>query len=133
VRITRRALIGCGLAMAGVGLVAGRGEVAEAQIALPPPTADLRVEWDLGKDRRGNLLLSGYVYNARVGYYASAVHLRITGTDRTGRVVVDTTAHVYGDVLPQGRSYFEVRLASLEPTYRVTVTSVDFRSYGVGH
>ncbi len=128
--LARRGLLTGALAT-GSALAVGRGR-ALGQIALPPPTADLRVDWDLGKDRRGNLLLSGYVYNARAGYYAAAVRLRITGTDRTGHVVVDTSAQVFGDVPPQGRSYFEVRIASLEPTYRVTVTSVDFRSYGVG-
>jgi hypothetical protein len=128
-RVTRRGLLAAALAVAPA---LGPGRRARAQIPLPPPIADLRVEWDLGKDRRGNVVLSGYVYNGRAGYYAAAVHLRVTGTDRTGRVVVDTTTQVFGDVPPQGRSYFEVRLASLEPTYRVTVTSVDFRSYGVG-
>jgi hypothetical protein len=130
-RIARRALVGGALATVAARIL-GDGAAAEAQVALPPATADLRVEWDLGRDRRGNLILHGYVNNARAGYYAAAVHLRITGTDRSGRVVVDTTAQVYGDVPPQGRAYFEVRIASLEPTYRVTVTSVDFRSYGAG-
>lgn len=128
-RVTRRGLLAAALAATPA---LGPRRRALAQIPLPPPTADLRVEWDLGKDRRGNVVLSGYIYNTRAGYYASAVQLRVTGTDRTGRVVVDTTAQVFGDVPPQGRSYFEVRLASLEPTYRVTVTSVDFRTYGVG-
>jgi hypothetical protein len=128
--IARRGLLAGGLA-AAAGRILGRG-AAEAQIPLPPATADLRVEWDLGRNRRGDLVLSGYVYNGRAGYYATGVQLRITGTDRSGRVVVDTTTQVYGDVPPNGRSYFEARIASLEPSYHVTVVSVDFRTYGTG-
>ena len=106
--------------------------IVPAQVSLPALTADLRVEWDLGKDRKGNPALSGYVYNARAGYWAAAVHLRITGTDRTGRVTVDTSAQVYGDVPPGGRSYFEVRVPTWDLIYHVTVTGVDFRAYGTG-
>ena len=128
----RRALV--------VGLVGGLAgaavprlaQVARAQLPLAPLSADLRVEWDLGKDRRGNLVLSGYVYNNRTGYHASGVRLRVTGTDRSGRVVVDTVVPVYGDVPPQGRAYFEVRIASLEPSYHVNVVGVEFRAYGAG-
>ena len=104
---------------------------ADAQVSRPAD-ADLRVEWDLDRDRRGNHRLSGYVYNDRTGYYASHVQLRITGTDRSGRVVVDTSLGVYGDVPPKGRSFFETPIPSLDPTYRVTITAVDYRTYGTG-
>jgi hypothetical protein len=126
--MSRRRTLGLG-ALILLGAMPGWTPAA-AQINLPPPLADLRVEWDLGRDRKGNAILSGYVYNARAAASAAGVQLRITGTDRTGRVVVNLTAEVRGDVPAGGRSYFEVRVPTWDLAFHVNVVAADFRGHG---
>jgi hypothetical protein len=104
---------------------------ATAQI-VPAAVPDLRVEWDLGRDRKGNPILSGYVYNARAGATAAGVQLRITGTDRAGKVVFNVTIQVHGDVPASGRSYFEVRVPSWDLAFHVNVVAADFRGQAGG-
>ncbi len=109
------------------GLLAGPGQTQE-----PVAVADLRVEWELDRDRKGNPILGGYVYNARAGAFAADVQIRITGTDRTARVVYDVTVRVYGDVPPGSRSYFGARIPTWDLAFNVTILSAEFRGYGGG-
>ena len=122
------------LALGGLLLLRGLlGPVpARAQISAPVAVPDLRVEWDLSRDRKGNPILSGYVYNARAGESAAGVQLRITGTDRAGKLVFNVTTQVHGDVPAGGRSYFEVRVPSWDLAFHVNIVAADFRGQGGG-
>jgi hypothetical protein len=59
--------------------------------------------------------------------------LRVEGTDsedRRGRPVM--SGYVLGDVPPSNRSYFEIKAPAKAASYRVTIASFAWRSYGAG-
>ncbi len=43
-----------------------------------------------------------------------------------------TTGFVFGDVPPSDRSYFEVKAPAKAASYRVTVQTFSWRTYGAG-
>jgi hypothetical protein len=124
--IARRAGI-----LAALLLFMGAGSVA-AQGFSRPADADLRLEWAGAEDRRGRPLVSGYVYNQRAGSYATSVQLLVEAVDASGQVVGSTSGFVLGDVPPSSRAYFETRAPAKTASYRVTIQSFSWRTYGAG-
>lgn len=124
--IARRAGI-----LAALLLFMGAGSVG-AQGVSRPADADLRLEWAGAEDRRGRPLVSGYVYNQRAGAYATSVRLLVEALDASGQVVGSTSGFVLGDVPPSSRSYFEIRAPAKAASYRVTIQSFSWRTYGAG-
>ena len=105
---------------------------AGAQGFSRPAEADLRLDWSGSDDRRGRPQVSGYIYNARAGSYATGVQLLVEALDAAGQVVGSTRGFVIGDVPPSDRSYFEVRAPAKAASYRVTIQSFTWRAYGAG-
>ncbi len=105
---------------------------ARGQVFGRPTEADLRVEWTATEDRRGRPVVSGYVYNLRGGSFASGVLLLVEALDGSGQVVGSTTGSVVGDIPPSDRSYFEIKAPAKAASYRVTVRSSAWRTYGAG-
>lgn len=105
---------------------------AIAQVQTRSVDSDLRVEGSGSEDRRGRPVVSGYVYNQRAGSYAVSVRLLVEALDGSGQVVGSTSGYVLGDVPPSNRSYFEIRAPAKAASYRVTIASFAWRSYGVG-
>ena len=124
--IARRAGI-----LAALLLFMGAGPVA-AQGFSRPADSDLRLEWAGAEDRRGRPLVSGYVYNQRAGSYATSVQLLVEAVDASGQVVGSTSGFVLGDVPPSSRAYFETRAPAKAASYRVTIQSFSWRTYGAG-
>lgn len=124
--IARRAgILAALLLFMGAGSVAGQG-------FSRPADSDLRLEWAGAEDRRGRPLVSGYVFNQRAGYYATSVQLLVEALDASGQVVGSTGGFVLGDVPPSSRSYFEARAPAKAASYRVTIQSFSWRTYGGG-
>jgi hypothetical protein len=105
---------------------------ARAQVEARSVDRDLRVEWTASEDRRGRPVVSGYVYNQRAGSYAVSVRLLAEALDASGQIVGSTTGYVLGDVPPSNRSYFEIKAPAKAASYRVTIESFAWRSYGAG-
>ena len=113
-------------------LGASSAGLAGAQVSGRVAGQDLRLEWTAGEDRRGRPVVTGYIYNERAGSYASSVRLLVEALDASGQVVGSTTGFVFGDVPPSDRSYFEVKAPAKAASYRVTVQTFSWRTYGAG-
>ena len=113
-------------------LICSTAGVAGAQVLGRSVDQDLRLEWTAAEDRLGRPIVSGYVYNARAGTYATAMRLQVEALDATGQAVGATTGFVFGDVPPSGRSYFEIKAPAKAASYRVTVQGFSWRGYGAG-
>lgn len=124
-RVSGRGMVAVLLLLVGAGAAAAQG------FGRPPET-DLRLEWTDGADRRGQTVVSGYVYNQRAGSYAVGVQLLVEALDASGRTVGSTTGSVLGEVPPSGRSYFEIKAPAKAASYRVTAQSFSWRAYGAG-
>ncbi|HSE03178.1 MAG TPA: hypothetical protein VLK35_03395 [Methylomirabilota bacterium] len=117
------------LAVLLAGLSSG---TARAQVGPRVAADDLRVEWSASEDRRGRMVVTGYVHNRRAGVHAIGVRLLVESLDDAGRVVGSATGYVMGDVPPSSRSYFEVRAPAKAASYRLTIVSFEWRGYGAG-
>jgi hypothetical protein len=104
---------------------------AGAQMASPALESYVRVEWAVDQPKSGRLRVTGYAYNSR-DMAAANVKLLVEALDSSGHVVDSTLATVYGEVPSRNRSYFEVRVPPGGASYRVSVSSVDWRSCGGG-
>lgn len=113
------------LAGAAIGSAGGQGFGR-------PPDGDLRLEWTATEDRRGRPIVSGYIYNLRGGTYATSVQLRVEALDASGVTVGSTSGFVFGDVPPSDRSYFEIKAPPRAASYRVSIQTFSWRSYGAG-
>jgi hypothetical protein len=113
-------------------LGASSAGLAGAQVSGRPAEQDLRLQWAAGEDRRGRPVVTGYIYNQRAGSYATSVRLLVEALDTSGQVVGSTTGFVFGDVPPSDRSYFEVKAPAKAASYRVTVQTFSWRTYGAG-
>ena len=114
--------------------------LAPGPITMPAPAAAvsapsgidsrLRLDWDAGT-RRGGAVIQGYVYND-YGRPAADVHLLVETLDASGAVTARTIGFVVGVVQFNDRTYFEVPLKATGASYRVTVTSFDWKGGGAG-
>lgn len=84
-----------------------------------------RLEWEVGKGRRGHPVVSGYLYND-YGLPAVRVQLRVEVLDASGRTLAETVAYIDREVPPLGRAYFEASLPRPGAGYRVTVDFFDW-------
>ena len=104
---------------------------ANAQVMLPTLASYLRVEFTVEPGKGGRMKLSGYVYNTW-DKWATDVRLLVEALDASGQVVGATPISVYGKVPPGNRSYFDAPLTATGASYRVTVQSADWRTFGAG-
>jgi hypothetical protein len=93
--------------------------------------ARIRLDWEAGTRRGGKPAIQGYVYNDH-GRPATDVHLLVETLDASGAVIAKTIGFVQGVVQFNDRVYFEVPLKATGASYRVTVTSFDWKGGGGG-
>ena len=84
-----------------------------------------RLEWEVAKGRRGQAVVSGYLYND-YGVPAVRVQLLVEVLDASGRTVAEAVAYVDREVPPFGRAYFEVGVPRAGAGYRVRVNFYDW-------
>jgi hypothetical protein len=117
-----------------VGLTLGPIAVPAPAAAVSAPSGidpRIRLDWETGTRRGGKPMIQGYVYNDN-GRPASDVHLLVETLDASGAVVAKTIGFVQGVVQFNDRIYFEVPLKATGASYRVTVTSLDWKGGGGG-
>jgi hypothetical protein len=129
--MTRSEIRRAAVTIALLALVAAAGP-AGAQVLGRPADGDLRLEWTAAEDRRGRPIVSGYIYNLRGGTYATSVRLLVEALDASGATVGSTSGFVFGDVPPSDRSYFEIKAPPRAASYRVSIQTFSWRSYGAG-
>jgi len=91
----------------------------------------IRLDWEVGAGRAGHPVIQGYVYND-YGRPAADVHLLVETLDASGAVVARNIGFVRGTVELHDRAYFEVPLKISGASYRVSVTSLDWKGGGGG-
>ena len=104
---------------------------ASAQVMLQPLASYLRVDWSVEAGKGGRQRLTGYVYNTW-DKWATDVRLLAEALDTSGQVVGSMPISVYGKVPPGNRSYWDAPLTVAGASYRVTVQSADWRTFGAG-
>jgi len=121
------------LAMAAILALGPLGTPAPAAAVSVPSGIDarIRLDWEAGTRRGGKPVIQGYVYND-YGRPAADVHLLVETLDASGAVVGRTIGFVQGVVQFNDRVYFEVPLKAAGASYRVTVTSFDWKGGGAG-
>jgi hypothetical protein len=121
------------LAMAAVLALGPIGMPAPAAAVSAPSGIDarIRLDWEAGTTRGGKPAIQGYVYND-YGRPAADVHLLVETLDASGAVIGRTIGFVHGVVQFNDRVYFEVPLKATGASYRVTVTSFDWKGGGGG-
>jgi hypothetical protein len=129
-RITMRALL-----LATMVLVTpGAGDPVRPAAALgATSTVDqrIRLDWDVKVGRGGRAVIQGYVYNDN-GRPAADVRLLVETLDASGAVIARDIGFVRGVVQFNDRAYFEVPLKATGASYRVSVTSLDWKGGGGG-
>jgi hypothetical protein len=109
----------------------GLARPAAALSAASTVDSRIRLDWQVGSGRGGRPLIQGYVYNDW-GRPASDVHLLVETLDASGAVVGRAIGFVRGVVQFNDRVYFEVPIKSPGASYRVSVTSLDWKGGGAG-
>jgi len=105
---------------------------AGAEVRGRSTEQDLRLDWTTAEDRRGRPVVAGYIYNQRAGSYATAVRVLVEALDASGQVAGSTSGLIVGDVPPSDRSYFEISAPARAASYRVTIQTFSWRTYGAG-
>ena len=108
-------------------LIAGSG--AEAVSSPSGIDPRLRLEYEVVESKGGRLQAQGYIYND-YGRVANAVKLLVESLDSSGQVVARAIGFVHGQVPVLNRSYFDVPVKVPGASYRITVTSFDWRDGG---
>lgn len=114
------------------GLMLGASGAGGPAAALTAPSgidARIRLDWEAGVTRRGKPVVRGYVINDH-GRPAADVRLLVESLDGAGAVVGRAIGFVPGVVQFNDRAYFEVPIRTPGASYRVTVTSLDWRAGG---
>jgi hypothetical protein len=109
----------------------GRGDPAAALSAASTADPRIRLDWQAETGCGGRPVIRGYVYND-YGRPASDVRLLVETLDNSGAVIARTIGFVRGAVLFNDRAYFEVPLKTPGASYRVSVTSLDWKGGGGG-
>jgi hypothetical protein len=120
--------------MVAAGLAPGPLGIPGHAAAVSVPSgidARVRLDWEAGTRRGGRPVIQGYVYNDH-GRPAADVQLLVETLDASGAVVARTIGFVVGVVQFNGRAYFEVPLKVAGASYRVTVTSLEWKGGGGG-
>jgi hypothetical protein len=90
----------------------------------------LRLDWEAAQGRDGRPVITGYIYN---DYDRMAINVQLLAEalDASGRVVGRAIAFVSGNVPVLNRNYFSVPLKTSGASYRITVTSFEWRDCGI--
>src|SRR5262245_56188133 len=91
----------------------------------------LRLEWELARTPSGRPQIRGYIYNSYMRA-ANNVRLLVETLDESGQVVSSTYGFVFGIVPVFSRAPFDVPLKQTGASYRISVTSFDWRDGGGG-
>ncbi len=91
----------------------------------------LRLEWDFAQTRGGRPEIRGYISNDYMRA-ANNVRLLVETLDDKGQVVANTYGFVFGIVPVFSRTPFDVPLKVPGASYRITVTSFEWRDTGSG-
>jgi hypothetical protein len=115
-----------------VALGAG-GLVRPAAALEAASTVDrrIRLDWEVKVARGGRAVIRGYVYNDN-GRPAADVRLLVETLDGSGAVIARDIGFVREVVQFNDRAYFEVPLRTTGASYRVSVTSLDWKGGGGG-
>lgn len=118
-----------GVVLLVLALVLGTGG-APAIAEMGPSGIDfrLRLDWEAGYTRGGQPVVTGYIYND-YGRSANNVRLLVESLDASGQVIDRAFGFVTGIVPVFNRNYFDVPLKTAGASYRVTVTSFEWRNY----
>jgi len=128
---TIKALVLASAAILALGPVATPTPPAAAVSAPAGIDPRIRLDWEAGTRRGGKPVIRGYVYND-YGRPAADVRLLVETLDASGAVIAKTIGFVHGVVQFNARTYFEVPLKAAGASYRVTVTSFDWKGGGGG-
>ena len=110
-------------------LVAGGG--AEAVSSPSGIDPQLRLDWEAGQRKSGRPEITGYIYNDN-GRAAVHVRLLVETLDGSGQVIDRTYGFVFGVVPVFNRTPFAVALRNEGASYRITVTSFEWRDSSGG-
>jgi hypothetical protein len=91
----------------------------------------LRFEYEVGRTRQGQPEIQGYIYND-YGRAANNVRMIVETLDGSGQVVGRAYGYVFGIVPVFNRTPFNVPLQMAGASYRLTVTSFEWRDLGGG-
>jgi hypothetical protein len=91
----------------------------------------IRLDWQVGTGRGGRPVILGHIYND-YGRPASDVVLLVETLDGSGALVGRAYGFIRGVVQLNDRAYFEIPVETSGPTYRVSVTGLDWKSGGGG-
>lgn len=129
-RIPMRPLLLATMVLLALG--AGR-PVRPAAALAASATVDqrIRLDWEMKIGRGGRAVIQGYVYNDN-GRPASDVRLLVETLDGSGAVIARDIGFVREVVQFNDRAYFEVPLKATGASYRVSVTSLDWKGGGGG-
>ncbi len=119
------------LAMAMILAPGALGGARDAAAISAPSGIDarLRLDWEAGTGWKGRPVIRGHVYND-YGRPAVDVRLLVETLDASGAVVGRSIGFVVGAVPFADRAYFEMPVKTPGASYRVTVTSFDWRAGG---
>jgi len=104
---------------------------ASALDAVSTVDPRIRLDWEVRIGRGGRAVIEGYVYND-YGRPASEVQLLVETLDASGAVIARDIGFVRGVVQFNDRAYFEVPLKVTGASYRVSVTSLNWKGGGGG-
>ena len=132
-KTSTKALLVSTMALLALGPLSPAGPVRPASALGAASSIDprIRLDWEVGTGRAGRPVIQGYVYND-YGRPASDVHLLVETLDGSGAVIARDIGFLRGVVQLYDRSYFEVPLKVSGVSYRVSVTSLDWKGGGGG-
>ncbi len=105
----------------------------EARAILSPSGIDprLRLDWEVVQTRTGRPQVQGYIYND-YGRPALNVRLVVETLDASGQVTDLAYGYVFGVVPVFNRTLFDVPLKTTGASYRIRVTSFEWKDGGSG-
>ena len=116
-----------GVVLLVLALVLGAGGTPATAVMAPSGIdPQLRLDWDAGPTRGGRPAVTGYVYNDS-NRPANHVQLLVESLDASGQVIERAIGFIPRTVRVLNRSYFNVALKTAGASYRVTVTSFEWR------
>ena len=119
-----------GVVLLVLALVLGAGGTPATAVMAPSGIDPrLRLDWEAGQTRSGRPTVTGYIYNDYTRI-ANRVQLLVESLDASGQVIARTIGFVPGIVPILNRSYFDVAVKTPGASYRVTVTSFEWRDGG---
>jgi len=132
-KTSTKALLVSTMALLALGPTSPVSPVREASALGAASSIDprIRLDWEVGAGWAGRPVIRGYVYND-YGRPASDVHLLVETLDGSGAVIARNIGFVRGVVQLNDRSYFEVPLKISGVSYRVSVTSLEWKGGGGG-